>query len=93
MPEEKERVAGTWWIESKSDPRWNCEGTFALLFCQTTASEVRPSNTSPSELRLKIAELKNQYGDPPEDGTWGYRPHKNVVLPPMEPTVRKEGDL
>ncbi len=83
MPKRKE---GTWWIESDSDPRWNAGGTYVLLFCQDSIDKVQLSTTSPSELRLKITELKNKYGDPPKDGEWGYCPYRNTVLPPMVPT-------
>jgi hypothetical protein len=53
---------GSWTLESKTDPRWNCSGNspsvgmFAL----------------PQEAKDKLDELTKQFGEPPEDLEWGY---------------------
>jgi hypothetical protein len=52
---------GTWWLRSKTDPRWDCNGrAFVGMFGQ------------PQDLVNKLAELTKLYGEPPEDLEWGY---------------------
>ena len=52
---------GTWWLKSKTDPRWNADGR-ALV-----GGFVRPP-----ELEKKLNELTKKLGPPPEDLEWGY---------------------
>jgi hypothetical protein len=52
---------GTWWLNSKSDPRWNSDGR-----SQVGGLEI------PEECQKKIDELKQTLGDPPKDLEWGY---------------------
>lgn len=47
---------GTWWIQSKSDPRWNISGR----------SEVGLM-TMPQEARALFEKMKELYGEPPDD--------------------------
>ena len=47
---------GTWYIESKKDPRWNCSGRF-----------VKGCFSVSNECKNKIAELTKILGDPPQD--------------------------
>jgi hypothetical protein len=52
---------GTWFISSKSDPRWNASGKALVgLF------------GIPDEAKNKVAFLKLEYGEPPADLEWGY---------------------
>lgn len=52
---------GTWWIASKTDPRWKASGRGEVgMFAK------------PPEVDTKIAELKVTLGDPPDDLEWGY---------------------
>lgn len=47
---------GTWWLRSKIDPRWNCQGRSSVggfEMCE--------------EAKLKFESLKNQFGDPLDD--------------------------
>lgn len=54
--------AGSWYLSSKTDERWNHSGrTTVLLF----------SGGPPEEVKSKIEELKNKLGDPPADLEWG----------------------
>ena len=53
--------SGTWWLNSKSDPRWNTSG-------ETDVGGF----VMPSECKEKLEELKKKLGDPPEDLEWGY---------------------
>ncbi len=53
---------GTWYLESKLDPRWNCRGRAELV----------GMFTCPPEAEEKIEELKKTLGDPPADLRWGY---------------------
>jgi hypothetical protein len=52
---------GSWWMRSKKDPRWNCDGRGLLLF----------SAGIPDEAKEKIEELKKKYGEPPDDLEFG----------------------
>jgi hypothetical protein len=52
---------GSWWLESKSDPRWNCSGRAFLMF---TAG-------MPQEVQNAIGEKKAIYGEAPADLEWG----------------------
>jgi len=52
---------GTWWLRSKKDPRWNCNGhdmvgCFELSYYQKKAFEKK----------------KKELGEPPDDLEWGY---------------------
>ncbi len=52
---------GSWWINSKSDPRWNASGSGKVgLFGM------------PEEAEKEIKRLKKKYGKPPEDLEFGY---------------------
>lgn len=53
---------GTWWVSSKSDPRWDKSGRgcgFAL-------------SGGPSEIQEWIDECKKNFGDPPKDAEYGF---------------------
>ncbi len=52
---------GTWWLHSKSDPRWNAEG-----------QSVVGGLEMPDECRQKMEELKKTLGNPPRDLEFGY---------------------
>ena len=52
---------GSWWLHSKSDPRWNYNGTGQV-----------GGFVMPLECKEKIEELKKEFGDPPEDLEFGY---------------------
>lgn len=52
---------GSWWLYSKTDPKWNydgrcCVGGFMM----------------PDECKEKLEELKKKLGKPPKDLEWGY---------------------
>lgn len=53
---------GTWWVSSKSDPRWRASGRARVgMFA-------KPAGVDPA-----IAQLKTTIGeDPPDDLEWGY---------------------
>ena len=52
---------GSWWLESKSDPRWNINGTGSVgMFGM------------PSACREKLEELRAIYGEAPADLSYGY---------------------
>ena len=51
---------GIWYILSKKDPRWTAEGRGLVGVFETKDRE------------QKIEELKNLYGDPPDDLEWGF---------------------
>jgi hypothetical protein len=53
---------GCWWIRSKKDKRWNCDGN----------SDLVGGFVIPEECKKTIEKLKLKYGDPPEDLTWEY---------------------
>lgn len=53
---------GTWWLSSKSDPRWDCSGRDRVggFMC-------------PSDARAAIEAKKEELGcEPPEDLEYGY---------------------
>ena len=52
---------GSWWLESKSDPRWNCYGEGYV-----------GGFMMPMEAQSKFNELKKKFGESPEDLEWGY---------------------
>lgn len=52
---------GSWWLKSKSDPRWNSSGRSYV-----------GGFVMPSECERRIEELKQELGDPPDDLEWGY---------------------
>ena len=54
-------VEGSWWLTSKSDPRWNCHGRAKV------GGLVEPKECVAARARL-VAEL----GPEPEDLEWGY---------------------
>lgn len=53
---------GSWWLKSKTDPRWNCEGTS----CQCGGLQMSP------ECEAMVEKLKGQLGAIPEDLEFGY---------------------
>lgn len=53
---------GSWWLISKSDPRWDANGETTWL----VSAGVCP------EADAKIKELKAKYGDPPDDIEYGF---------------------
>ena len=52
---------GYWWLKSKIDPRWNCGG-----------EGIVGGFVKPPEVEKKLEELRELYGEPPEDLEWGY---------------------
>jgi len=53
---------GTWWLKSKSDPRWDAEGRGSVgMFAVPTGAE--------EAIEKKKAELKEE---PPDDLEYGY---------------------
>ena len=52
---------GSWWMRSKSDPRWDCDDRSSVGGFQM-----------PTDLTNKINELKATLGEPPKDLEWGY---------------------
>lgn len=52
---------GDWWLRSKSDPRWDCDGRD---FCG--------GYVMPGECKRTIEEKAKTLGDPPKDLTWEY---------------------
>ena len=52
---------GSWWLRSKSDPRWNSDGRTDV-----------GGFVMPDECKRKLEELKQKFGEPPEDLEWGY---------------------
>lgn len=53
---------GTWWVDCKSDPRWNNSGRGYGLVC----------NGGPGELSEWIEKCKKEYGEPPKDAHMGF---------------------
>ncbi len=54
---------GSWWIESKSDPRWNASGV----------SDFVGGFVMPEEAEQKVKQLTKKYAEkPPKDLTYGY---------------------
>lgn len=49
--------AGTWWVYSEKDPRWNRQGHVSSL----------EMGSRPKEAQDAIDELKRMYGKPPSD--------------------------
>lgn len=53
---------GTWWVRSKSDPRWDKDGRgYGLV-----------TSGGPSEVNIWIKSCEKQYGDRPSDLTMGF---------------------
>lgn len=52
---------GFWYMQSESDPRWNCMGS---LVSQNVGFSMPP------EMRAKFDELKEKHGSPPTDLDW-----------------------
>jgi hypothetical protein len=54
---------GSWWLESKSDPRWNASGhSFSV-----------GGFTMPPEVRTELERLDKEINEPrPLDLEWGY---------------------
>jgi hypothetical protein len=52
---------GVWYTRCKSDPRWNFD-----MRCNVSIT-----GGPPKEFEDKIAELTEQYGEPPEDLEYG----------------------
>lgn len=53
--------AGTWWLQSKSDSRWDTSGRAGV-----------GGFSIPTECQIELDRLKAKYGEPPEDLEWGY---------------------
>lgn len=53
---------GSWWLESKSDQRWNCNGR----------ADCVGGFVMPEECQKQLKKLKRKLGEPPADLTWGY---------------------
>jgi hypothetical protein len=53
---------GSWWLSSKKDPRWNCNGSSDCVggFCM------------PEECEQRIKELTKILGKKPSDLEYGY---------------------
>lgn len=54
-------TSGSWWINSKSDPRWNASG-----------SDDVGGFVIPLAAKEKIEALKAMLGEPPSDLKYGY---------------------
>lgn len=52
---------GTWWLRSKTDPRWDCSGR-----CWVGGLVM------PAEAEEAVEKLKKKYGTQPEDLEGGY---------------------
>lgn len=52
---------GVWWVRSKVDPRWNCEGR-----------DLCGGFTMPKKCKEAVEELKTKLGDAPPDLEWSY---------------------
>lgn len=52
---------GSWWLHSKKDPRWDCNGRAYV-----------GGLVIPQECENKIKQLKQTLGEPPDDLEWGY---------------------
>lgn len=53
---------GTWWINSKSDPRWNDNGRAKGLTCAG----------GPAEMHEALERKKKKLGQPPKDLKLGF---------------------
>lgn len=53
---------GTWWVRSKTDPRWNKDGRGLGLV----------SSGGPGELHDWIEQCQKEFGDPPADAEMGF---------------------
>ena len=56
------KTTGSWKFQSNKDPRWNCEGTYA----------VRINMDHPREAMERFVALQMELGDPPDDFTQIY---------------------
>jgi hypothetical protein len=54
--------SGSWYLTSKSDPRWNTGGR----------DDACGGFEMPQECRVAIERLKEKLGEMPADLTWGY---------------------
>jgi hypothetical protein len=55
--------SGSWFMESKSDPRWNASGRSSMV----------GMFQKPAEVTQKIEDLRSRLGcEPPDDLEWGY---------------------
>lgn len=61
-PAKKPPFRGKWILWSDKDHHWNTEGT----------SEVGGDHM-PEEIEAKIEELKEKFGQPPDDLSWTYK--------------------
>ena len=52
---------GSWWLSSKTDPRWNCNGR-----CECGAFVI------PNECKSALEKLKEKFGEQPSDLEYGY---------------------
>ncbi len=53
---------GSWWLRSKTDPRWDSDGTSPLV----------GGFVMPSELRAELDRKKLELGEQPADLEFGY---------------------
>lgn len=53
---------GTWWVISKTDPRWDKHGRgYGLV-----------TTNGPDECQEWIEECKKKFGEPPKDAEYGF---------------------
>jgi hypothetical protein len=52
---------GSWWISSKTDPRWDCSGTAMV-----------GGFLKPAGVDVAVASKQKTLGEPPTDLEWGY---------------------
>ncbi len=55
---------GSWFLRSKKDPRWDCNGEGLV-----------GAFSIPPACQRKIDELKQTLGEPPDDLEWEYMKH------------------
>lgn len=55
---------GSWYLESKKDPRWNAAGRSSRLVLLSGL---------PDDVKTEVERLKALYGEPPDDLEWAGR--------------------
>ena len=55
------RKKESWWLRSKTDPRWNADGY-----------DYVGGLTMSDDCKNRFTELKQELGEPPADLEWGY---------------------
>lgn len=53
---------GTWYVKSKTDPRWNNSGRGVGFV----------TSGGPIELKEWLNKCRSEYGEPPADGLYGF---------------------